>query len=154
MKKRLPYIITFVVGLLIGAAISYLASLKTLSQALGIINLYNRASLENMAYQVYKKGDFDSSVVALSELVKELEPYYETIKTIKRESVINNKRNIAIDLGLTYARLFVVYERAGKQDLANQYYQKAAELLNSRGEKMVKSPEQLKEFINKIDKGI
>jgi len=138
MRKHLSYIIIFIVGLLIGATLLSVVFMKGLSRISSINNMRNVTRLMNIAHKVYKIGDFDSSIAALNALVKELESYHKTDKFI------------AIDLGLTYARLFVVYERAGKQDLANQNYQKAIELIGSKFK--IKSPEELKESIEKIDK--
>jgi len=140
MRKYLSYIIIFIVGLLIGATLLSVVFMKMLSRISSINNMRNVIRVRNIAHKVYKIGDFDSSITALNELVKELEPYQKTNKFI------------ALDLGLTYARLFVVYERTGKQALANQNYQKAIELIGSRFK--IKSPEELKGLIGKIDKRI
>lgn len=147
MKKYLSYIVTFIGGLLIGTIILSAVFMKLWSNESTINIMNNIGRLENIVYKIYKIGDFNSSVVALNELINYLEYY---LKIIKIDKGIHDL--IVEDSGLTYARLFILFEKAGKQDLANQNYQKAIELIGSRFK--IKSQEELKELMGKIDKSI
>jgi len=145
MKKYLSYIATFIAGIVIGSGILTLIFIILWSHELDQNLRTNVSRLENMASKVYAIGDVNSSIVVLNELARNLENYRK-IKGINKG--IHN--TITTDLGLTYARLFVVYERMGEKIIAEQEYQKTIELVGNKFK--VNSPNKLKEIIEKIDK--
>lgn len=118
---------------------------KHMSYSAQIAELVNISELENVVFKIYKTNDFDSSVIALNYLSDKLKFYKETSDPKSR-----NYGTFITDLGLTHARLFLVYEAKGKQDLAEQEYQKAIELLG--GKFKIGSRKELKKMIEKMDK--
>ncbi len=107
----------------------------------------NVARLETMALKVYAVGDYHSSVLALNQLANQLK-FYQT-KYSHNQKI---KYLVDTDLGLTYARLFNVYYKAGKKNLADQEYKKAIVLLGAKFN--IKSQSELQSFIEKIDQKV
>lgn len=91
----------------------------------------------------YKTGDYKSSVIALNYLIEQLE--------VRTEAVAKspNREMFTEDQALSHARLFLVYEKNGKQDLADQEYQEAVNLFGK--EYGIKSKEEMKKFIERVD---
>lgn len=149
MKKYFSRIVIFIVGLLMGGIISSIV----FTQFLYIEYFKDRLQLGIIANKVYRTGEINASIVVLDNLANTLESYQKLIKTKKSKRAIEDRDEIRQDLGLIYGRLFILYEKAGKQDLADHYYSKAKELFNSRcpDKKKIFSPSELKEFIEKVD---
>lgn len=144
MRKYLLFTILIIFGAIIGGIGISIFCGRVASHNAQIAELENISELENLAFKIYKTGDFNSSIIALNYLSDKLEFCKE------RSSKNPNCDTFITDLGLTHARLFLLYETNGKQDLAEQEYQTAIELIG--GEFKVGSQEELKELIKKIDK--
>ncbi len=141
MKKIIPFII-------IGAVVGALSVTIFWSRFLAYHNKTERmiriGGLENLVFEVYKTGDVEASIVALSHLIPKLR-WYEA----EMDPQDSDYETIVTDLGLSYARLFLLYEAKGSQKLADQKYQEAIKLIGERFK--VDSKGSLRELIKQID---
>lgn len=145
MKKYLLFIVLIMVGVIIGGIGASTFWSKTVSYNTQTSALINISELENLVSKIYATGDFNSSVIALNYLSDKLEFYKEA--SVPKSP---NYDTFITDLGLTCARLFLVYESRGKQDLAEQEYQKVIALIGDKFK--ISSQKELREIIEKIDK--
>jgi hypothetical protein len=136
MKKMFLIIITLLAGIAIGISISFwLFEKHSEVQALN-----NIAEIEALTFNIYEKGDPESSVIALEHLIKIL----EFCKDDKSHKDICNT-----DRGLAHARLFMIYKKIGNKDLAEKEYRNAIPLLGETHK--ISSQKELSEIVNKID---
>ncbi len=142
--KHIYHFVSWTIGLIFGVFLMSFIFLKYWPLQFIDNVAVNVARLESVTLKVYALGDYNSSVLALNQLVNQLKFYQN--KYSRSEKI---KNLVDYDLGLTYARLFNVYYKAGKKDLADQEYKKAVVLLGSKFN--IKSPEELQAFVEQID---
>ena len=102
------------------------------------------STLQDVVFKVYRAGDYDSTVIALKALVGTLEEYLSVASPKSRDYHVFRS-----DAGLSYARLFVVYDRKGEEALAGQAYARAKEYLAPGYD--VDTTEGLRELIARLD---
>lgn len=141
-KKYLLFTVLIIIGSIIGGIGASIFWGRFMFRNMQLAELKNVVELEELTYRVYRGGDINSSIIAFNYLVDKLESYKRTADP-KRP----NYSIFVSDLGLAHARLFVLYDRAEKYNLAEKEYQKAIELIEK-----VDSREELKQIIERIDK--
>lgn len=101
--------------------------------------LMSVSDIENLSSKIYKTGNYESSIIVLNFLVDKLKQY-ENI--VDKQDLISTLR---IDRGLAHGRLYVLYKRKSKEDLAQKEYINAIELLKEKYH--ITSEKRLKEAI-------
>ena len=144
MSNILRYVVCVGVSLIVGAGAAAALLVGSTSTTIEMQRLRSLSTLERMAVAVYDTGDNGATVVAFKTLLEEL--------TNQMDQLTPEDRNFAIlrsDLGLTYARLFIVYDRTGKEDLARTAYERAKGLLEANYR--INSTDDLKATIQRLD---
>ncbi len=142
MQKKLVFIM---IGIIIGGVGVSIFWAKVIFYNKQRAKLENLVQCEELAFKVYQTGEINSSLISLNFIIDKLESYKKTL-----DPQSTNYNIFINDLGLTYGRLFVVYNRIYQQEKSEHAYQKAVELIGSKCN--ISSRKELNEVIKKIDK--
>lgn len=145
IKRYFLFLTFIIVGGIIGGIIVNVYWIRFMTTYTELSEMEDVANLEELTFKIYSTGNYNNSIIALHDLSDRLEIYVKTLH--------HTNPNYAIfinDLVLTHGRLFLVYQRNGEQNLAEQEYQKAMKLIDKRWD--IKSEKQLKDMIETIDR--
>lgn len=140
MKKKLPLILTFVIGLVLGIVVASWFIVKYSSSTFQIQELANIAELENLSFKIYKDGDPATSVIVIKYLIEKLEMY---------ENNSSNAELYNTDRGIAHGRLCILYEKIGNKTMSENECKIAISLLGSKYK--ISTQKDLIEKIKKID---
>jgi len=139
MKRYLFPIVIFFIGILVGATISIEIMNTTADKAARVEHFQEVSNLEDLSSRICETGNYQSSVIALKYLIDKLDAY---------EEVNQDKSSIMIDKGLAHGRLFILYKNNGEEELAQQEYVKAINLLQDSYH--IRNENDLKKIIKRI----
>jgi len=144
LKKYALLFLSFILGTVFGVIFAILILKGYNSNFLNASTVVRLSEIEKLSSEIYKTGEFKSSIIVLNHLSETLKKYEELSN--------NNERteNLRKDRVLVHGRLYVLYERMAEKSLAKQEFKNAIELL--KGEYDIKNEKELRDFIDKADK--
>jgi GGDEF domain-containing protein len=139
---KITIILGFIICILLGGVISVVIFGRTTSSSLKITGLAHRVDWEERATQAYKEEDSSTAIWALINLSEILEK--------DKDTYIDDKRDIQIDLVLTYGRLALLYK---KENNINKYEKNISKALKIAKEVYGSNMDEVQvlEFIHKVD---
>jgi hypothetical protein len=146
LSKIVIALLSFLVGAAFGAAGGVWWAEEGFRAAREVTILYTLASEGEAVFEQYLSAKPEVAMYALERYVALLEAYGGTdLSNV-------HKRVNTIDLALTFMRIGVVAERIGDSSRASQAYSRALETYRQVNSQL-KTVEQLKELIQKLDDG-
>ena len=146
MKKWLPRVLVFMLGLCCGAGLTFYFTWSSSASLSKVHHLSDVATLEGFASEVCDAGDLDSCIVALNYLAGNLQSLTEA-----RGHLYDDYESFVMDLGFTHGRLCLAYRAKGEDNLADHHYEETVRLIGSHGE--IDSEDGLSRMIQRIDDG-
>lgn len=135
-------------GMLIGISICvflFILYLNHMEHMKNVKATFQIAKYSKLATKIYNTNDFESKEIILKFLERNIKHYKNNVVTEDK-----TKSLLKTDLGLTHARLFLVYRKEGQENLANKEYNKAKRILSEKGYN-IKTKDDLTNLIQKID---
>ncbi len=108
------------------------------------IEIYDISGLQELASNIYKTGETESSIYALNYYIGKLD-----IDRSKYKPGSQSFDSITNELGLAHARLYSLYEKKGESNLSRKEYDRSIELIGNRFN--VKTPFELQELLKRLD---
>lgn len=141
LKKYLKHTGIFVFGLLVGilAIILILEVLERDTRSAAALMAISE--LEEVSSDIYKTGEYQSSIRILNHLVSKLKLYEKNLD--------GNSETFITDRGLAHGRLYILYKRRGKVELAEMEYKNAKNIIGKKYN--IKSKDDLFRIVQSFD---
>ena len=147
MKYKLS-IYSIILGMLIGLSVSaifFILYINHMEDMKNVKATFQITEYSDLSSKIYKTGELNSTKIILNFLKDKIKHYKNEVVTED-----STKSHLKTDLGLTHARLFLIYKKAGQEDLAKKEYNKAKNILLKKGYN-IKSKDDLINLIQNID---
>ena len=144
MNKKMIILASFGIGILIGILGSFIFIGNTTKSIMRIDGLQNRAEWERRSCQAYKNEDPNVGIWALVNLADILQEHEKIFA--------NDKKDIQIDITLTFGRLALLHKMQKDNEEYKEYISKAITWARKANINEIKTEAELFNFLKRIDK--